>query len=1173
MAGLFDDLEVKEPKLPDNIEINQGLFSDLLPKSEQQKYKLTTEGNPGELIDFSTLENPGLFDDLLPENQKEDIDGDTELWEKVKFASKLGFTDTYRGIKQLAGIDLEKMKEDQKKLYEYMQDPDGSTNYMVAAAYFGSALLDPAGWLIPVTKTKTLYKAAKYGFVSAGIAGGLGYVDEESILDTRAKQAAASAIGGTIVSPIIAGIGKKLKGEKVFTRESLGIPGFDTPSIKTQAHSQYNRIKLSDEAGKKDRDAFARKKIQDVEIKDLKDMPQDKTKLLRGPRLFFRENILKPYEQKLGRPLLNTITNGEYGAEIGGGAVGGVMGFTYADEDAPITTKLGAAFAGAITGAVGLGGAKRIKVKRTFGKGEEAIEVTESVGDILGRNFIDGYKLPKDFKKLKAEAQGFSNHIAMRFSFLANKIKLQLNPDEQKILFNMLEGDIKHSVKPATLTKLNKESRSLITEIAQEYVDMGLISPQTFERNKNIYLKRSYKGKLEDRPFGEELKLRGATLTVTKDEYNKIYKKQKAYTTTTQDADKKTGLFLDTQGKKQLIKNHRGWELLGTSEKDFNKLKKTDEVQIRWEFTKPQRVGMGEIEDAAFAIAETGRGFANTLSQFRFYQNISKQDYVYSSIKQIPATERVKYKQMPTTAISQTDGKKRYGALAGKYVPEEIYKNLVAANAYSRAESQSFYKGYRQLNSIWKVSKTAWNPTVHVNNVMSNFVLHDLIDAEFKYLKPAWNALTSHGKTITKNGKTIIQKSDLVEAATKHGVFDADFVNTELKNIKAGSSFPYNFSDDIDPFNNSVNAAKSIFNDVRNKNVLSSLTKFYQFEDAVFRLSVFQDRIAKGFTQADAALDARRAFIDYNIDAPAINWMRNTITPFIAYTYRIIPILAETAIVRPWKYAKYAGLGYGLNKMGDLVSGGDEEAERALMPERKQGSFFGMPFLPYRNIKLPIPQMGEEQESYYMDLTRFVPGGDILDLGTPGIPGLPAPFQPSFGLGGEVLFPMLGYDLFKGEKIKGQTGMFKEDLPIRLNAILDKLTPNIPFLPGSYSSQKLEQTRKGLESPFATEQNELFTLAQTLGFKIEKADLNKLKTGKVYELKRKLKGFEEQINKYRNDYRKGLINRETAKEQIDIVAKKMRELSAKYGVYFEKATYSEPKESLENIKGLFERKN
>ena len=1171
MAGLFDDIKAKAPKLPDNVQVNTGLFRDLMPNEKNQTFKLTTEGNPGESIDFSDIEKPGLFDDLKPETQKEDIDGDQDLWQKVKFAAGMGFADTYRGVKQLAGFDLEKMREDQKKLYEFMQDPDGSTNYMVAAAYFGSALLDPAGWLIPVTKAKTLYQAAKYGFVSSGIVGGLGYVDEESILDTRAKQAAASAIGGTIVSPIIAGVGKKIKGEKVFTRESLGIPGFE-PTVKAQADAQLQRIKLTNEAGKKDRDAFVSKKIKEVVTKDLEDMPQSKTKLLRGPRLFVQEYMVKPYQNKFGKPLLNYVTNGEYGAEAGGALTGAASGFALSDEEAPITTKLGVAFTGALAGTLGFGGIKRIKVKRTFGKGDEAIEVTESIGDILGRNLIDNYQMPKNFKKLKAEAQGFSNHIGMRFSFLAQKIKLQLSPDEQKILFNILEGDVKHSVKTKSLTNLSKESRDLITEIAQEYVDMGLISPATFKRNKDIYLKRSYRGKLEDRPFGEELKTRGATLTVTKDEYNKIYKKQKAYTTTTQELDKK-GIFKQAEGKGKLIKNHRGWELLGTSQKEFKKLKANDEVQIRWDFTKQQRVGLGEIEDAAFAIAETGRGFAQTISQYRFYQNLSKQDYVYDGIKNIPVTERIRYKKMPTTVISKTDGKQRYGALSGKYVPEEIYKNLVAANKYTTAPGSSFTKNYRKLNSYWKVSKTAWNPTVHVNNVMSNFILHDLVDADYKYLKPAWTALTTHGKTITKGGKTSIQKSKLVEAATKYGVFDADFVTQELKNIKVDSKFPYNFNDTIDPFNHSVNAARNVFDDVKNKNILTTLTNFYRFEDAVFRLSVFQDRIAKGFDYADAALDARRAFIDYNIDAPAINWMRNNVTPFLAYTYRIIPILAETFVVRPWKYVKWGALGYGLNKMGDLVSGGDEEAERALMPERKQGSFFGMPFLPYRNIKIPVPKIGEEQQSYYMDLTRFVPGGDIFDLGNPGIPGLPAPFQPSFGVGGEILFPMLGYDLFRGEKIKGQTGMFKEDLPIRLNAVKDKLVPNIPFLPGSYSSQKLEKTRKGLDSPFVPDQSELTALMQTLGFKIERAELDKLKTGKVYELKRKLKGFEEQINLYRNDFRKGLINRETAKTKIDEVAKKMRELAEKYGVYFEKATYSQPKEPFESVKGLFERQN
>ena len=1164
-------------------------YSKYLPQEERNKFNISKEGNRGSALSDEDKIEAGVLDNnpyakyLSPdiEDEKEDIDGDVDLWDKIAFATKLGFTDTVRGVSQITGgkldfisdnLSIEQMKEDQKKLYEYMENPDGSTNYMVAAAYFGSSILDPAGWLIPVTKARTLYKAAKYGFVSSGIAGGLGYVDENSILDTRGKQALASAVGGTVISPVITGVGKKIKGEKVFTRESLGIPGFDTPTIKVQADTQLQKVKLENEAGKRHRDALARKKIEIDEPELIKDLPDNKTKMLQGPRLWFRENVAKPYEKKFGKPALNYLTNGEYGAEAGGATAGGLIGYVSADDDAPITTKFGRAFTGALISAGGIKATRYVQLPtRTFAKGEaETEEITESLSDWLGRQFIDGYGLPKEFKALKAEAQGYSNHIGMRFANIAQKIKNNLTEDEQKILHNLLQGDIKLKTAPNALQNLSQEARKLITEISQEYVDAGLITAKTFQENKNKYLKRSYKGKLEDRPFGEELKLRGATLKVTKDEYNKIYKKQKAYNTTSEVLDNKSKLFKEVEGRKKLIKGHKGWELLYTSERELRKLKKDDVVEIRWQFTKPQRVGLSEIEDASFAIAETGRAFSSTLSQYRFYKNISKTDYVYNSLGQVPMQLRDKYKMMPTTEISKASGKKRFGALAGKYVPEEIYKSLVATNRYYQKEGSGFFKNYKKLNSLWKVSKTAWNPTVHVNNVMSNFMLHDLIDAELKYLPKAWTALTTHGK---KNKAGKIQRSELVEAATKYGVFDADYVSNELKNIQSTASFPYKFNDNLSEWENSVNAATNVYRDLLdNKLGLEKLTDFYRFEDSVFRLSVFQDRIAKGFSISDAALEARRAFIDYNIDAPAINWMRNTVTPFLAYTYRIVPLLAETAIVRPWKYAKYAALGYGLNQMGDIVGGGDEEAERAVMPERKSGRFLNMGFLPYRNIKIPIPP-DEEGNPYYMDFTRFVPGGDILDLGAGAFPGVPAPLQPSGGLAGEALFPLIGYDLFRQKKIEGQTGIPNEDWAIRLSTLRDKLTPNIPFLPGSYSSAKLERTRKGMDSLFRPEQSELLSLSQALGFKIEKADLDKLSAGKAFELKRKLNGFTEQINLYRKKLRDGLITEETAKNEIEKISIKMRELSEKYGVKFDKATYAKEKKPFEEIKGLFERKN
>ena len=77
----------------------------------------------------------------------------------------------------------------------------------------------------------------------------------------------------------------------------------------------------------------------------------------------------------------------------------------------------------------------------------------------------------------------------------------------------------------------------------------------------------------------------------------------------------------------------------------------------------------------------------------------------------------------------------------------------------------------------------------------------------------------------------------------------------------------------------------------------------------------------KGFSIEKAASDAKRSFVDYDINAPLINTMRNSVTPFLAYTYRIVPLLGETAVLRPWKFAKYMALGYGLNAAGGYFAG------------------------------------------------------------------------------------------------------------------------------------------------------------------------------------------------------------------------------------------------------------
>ena len=1140
---------------------------------------------PNDINPYDKYVNKGEFGTGAPE--------DVALSKKISSAFKLGFADTVRGVRQMSTSDedtLNKLRAEQKKLYE---DFDGDGGALVAAAYFGGAILDPAGWLLPVTKARTLYKMAKYGFVTSGIAGALGYVDEESILDTRAKQAAASAVGGSILSPAIGAGVKKIKGEKI----ELGLPGFKGTkdvdvTLKAAAENNLNKTQLFNEAGLNKRDIEIRNRIDVKEPERLTDLPTDKDKMI-GPIRKFYKQFTDMWKDKHGKQLYEEISGdkpitipftqtkipGITGAEFGTGAFGGTFAYQTSDDDSTIMNKMGRFGIGFLVGAGGIKGTKKlsktVKIKRRFGRDQEdeVVELTESLYDVLGRYFIDNYKMPSNYKLLLADAQGHANHVASRFANLSKKIQNNLTQEESKVLFNMLEGDNIFKVETKTLNDLSKEARDLITEVAQDYVDMGILSPATFERNKNIYLKRTYSKYQDDpREFGEELRLRGAYQKVTKQEYEDYYKEQIAFTTTSllekpikelEDVPGAKGklkyLFEDVAGKKERLEGHRGWELLNTSESQYAKLKDSDEVEIRWEFTKPQRVGLGEIEDAAYAIAETGRAFSSTLPQLKFYDNLSKQGYTYSKAEYADLPQELKDKviKMPETKISGTN-RLRYGSLAGQYVPEEVYKDLVSATKFYNQTGKGAGRYYRQANSLWKVSKTAWNPTVHTNNIVSNFVLHDLIDADFKYLPRAYKALMGYkqDESIIKNlalgkeGQFDDRVSDLVKLAERSGVFEADFVTQELRKIQElGISMPYKF--DGDAWASGSKAALNTYKDVLKNNPLAKLTDWYRFEDHVFRLSVFQDRLAKGYTAAEAGLDARRSFVDYNINAPAINWMRLTMTPFLAYTYRIIPILAETAIVRPWKYFKYAALGYGLNALGDFIGGGDEKAERALMQEKEKGRFI-FDFMPFREIKLPDPKTDDKpfEGPKYVNLTRFVPGGDIFDIGGNTIPFLPAPVQPNFGLMGELLSSALGYDLYSQRKTRGLGINDYEDLKVKSTDLFNSLLPNIPFFPGSYSTQRIQSARRGEESAYRSKETELGALFNALGFKVQTKSIEKLEALKAGELRRKLKGAQQQIQDLNNKLTKGLITEKKYYKELAKEEKLIEKIASKYDDIF-----------------------
>ena len=212
-----------------------------------------------------------------------------------------------------------------------------------------------------------------------------------------------------------------------------------------------------------------------------------------------------------------------------------------------------------------------------------------------------------------------------------------------------------------------------------------------------------------------------------------------------------------------------------------------------------------------------------TLPRYKFYGDIAAQAFTKTS----PTADEIQKLNLVQVPESKRPGTIQftYGKLAGKFIPREVYENIFQINKIAEGPKTPFFRGYRALNQIWKASKTAWNPTVHVNNVMSNFILHDLVGADFKFLPKAWTALRTHGK---KNKAGKIQQSKLVLDAQKNGVFDADFVSVELEKFQTTLINPYKYNESVDVLNNSVNTASQIYKEIRAKNILSNATEWYR---------------------------------------------------------------------------------------------------------------------------------------------------------------------------------------------------------------------------------------------------------------------------------------------------------------------------------------------------------
>jgi len=576
--------------------------------------------------------------------------------------------------------------------------------------------------------------------------------------------------------------------------------------------------------------------------------------------------------------------------------------------------------------------------------------------------------------------------------------------------------------------------------------------------------------------------------------------------------------------------------------KEFNKLKK--EVKEKFVAKKATKDNPLEI------ITKDANGVEHT-EQYVYIPKIHEEDVLGTGTKAV-----IKFGEKGDTEIPM------YGKLAGKLVKLDQYKDMMLLKKM-REDDGSRYLGetYFKINSFWKKTKTVYNPAVHINNYVSNFTLFYGAGGSWKQLAKVHTDGTA--RQILGFERGTVHWDDLhpdLQLMYKQGIFGRDYISAELRSVIDIGQISKTF--DVTAAKESNDFLSSAFSTIK-KQLESPFFKkakdlgvkadervsgLYQLEDRLFRVALYRSRLNQlnhntnmKWLPEDAAGEAVKWFVDYNIKSEFINNLRGTFVPFLSYSYRVMPLLAEIAVKHPEKVAVIAALGYAANDIGRGLSGGskhEEAQERKFMQEYNKTNFFSFGAMPFANIKV-----GSGEKPKYLQVGRMLPGGDVFQQGgtTPNaLPFLPTAAQ----FGGPAIASLqniFGYDPFTGSKRTSEEfGMGAAGIGVNRAAnIAKEFIPNIPGVPGSFSSKKIMRAYEReygdapkyntLDDPLTT----LEALANSVGFKINTADVGRLRRFTTTEVKQLKSTFDQARKKINNSRMKGEITLEEYREAVD----------------------------------------
>jgi hypothetical protein len=691
-----------------------------------------------------------------------------------------------------------------------------------------------------------------------------------------------------------------------------------------------------------------------------------------------------------------------------------------------------------------------------------------------------------------------------------------LTPEERELVSDYIEGEMKAGVSPpANVERVGTLMTSILRKQSADLVELGMLSPETRDRWEGRYLPRFYRKHLLTAPFDRELR----TLFLRSIKGSHL---------------KGRGMYEYVAAADVPAYEKMGWEVRDPKGKaiKIDGLDPAAKVPVWRDFTHAEREKMGEIRDAMYRFA---RGYTETqvdIAKGRLFETIART----VASDHDPGGSWV---QVPDTSVPGT-GVKKFGKLAGKYVPADVLAELEA----KVGPSSELTKAYLKALSLWKEGKTSLNPVVHVNNVVSNIVMADL--AGVNVLDP--RSLKLYADTFTDyRGKGAAFKE-----AQRAGLFGGEWYGNE---VGRWLPLPGALQDAREPGNAVAMFAKKALAGLGAGR--AAMGRLYQAEDQFFKLLLYKQGRARGLSPEDAVTWAERWVFDYSTAAPGVRKLRNTLLPFANYTAKAVPALAFAATHYPWRVAKWVGLLGGFNLYAyDALYGDDsdemQETEGKLLPDylRGRSSFFGVP----KVIRMPFNDASTDA-ALYVDVSRFLPLGDLFDANNQagGAP-LPAPVTPNNPLITVALGMLGNKDSFTGKDIVRVSDTAGDAAEKRLVWLYRQMAPNNPLVPGSYSFNRLGEAASaaagrpigpytGLDYNGATIPPGR-TAAQTIGIKVRTVDLEREQQWRISDLRKEENDIRAQMRSLK---RNQSISDETRDRELDALQEKLQRVRERRG--------------------------